>query len=340
MNEARNRPQERKGGFWAALFVTTALIPLGVEACRPEATVEGTELVTLEHGKEEAQSDVVVTLGDGSGLSRAYVRDAFAALGRIQRSFLSDRGRFESFLEELASLHLLARRAEAKLLTDDPFLRNRIDLARERILAAALIDAELERRSPIDEADLLHAYHEHLDSFQRSARVRFRQILVKRRDAASEVEARLRSGERFADLARRVSVHPSRERAGEMGWHEVNRLEPALAEGIAKLEPGERSSVVETPFGLHIVEVQERASPEPLAFEAVRDVVERGVRKTRRDQVSADLLEEIGAAGRIALNAELVDSLHAELVDSLGPEPVGVAPHGDHLSACFESSGE
>jgi len=264
---------------------------------------------------------LVVRFVDGSsGLTAEYVRDAIATLGPVQRAALANRAMFDAFLQDLASLHLLARQAEQGLPADDSILVQPLGLQRDRHLAAARIDAEVARRGPIPEADLHHFYDTHPEYFQGAAQVRIRQIVTHRRDVAEAAAARLEAGDPFESVARRYSIHPSAARGGEMGWHEEARLEPALREAVTTLVPGARSPVVESRFGYHIIEVEARRPAAAIPFERVRDRVERRLERERREVITRQLIEALRHQWQVTPQPEVADRLYHDL--SVAPEGV------------------
>lgn len=254
----------------------------------------------------------VVRFADRGGLFAGEVRAAVAALGPVPRAALAERPMFDAFLRDLATLHLLARQAEQELPPDDPILALPLGVQRDRLLAVARIDAEVARRGPIPEAELRRFYETHPEYFQKVARVRFRQIVADRRDRA-EAAARLAAGEPFDAVARRYSVHPSAARGGEMGWHEEGRLEPALRKVIATLAPGVASPVVESRFGCHIVEVEERRPTTPMPFASVRDRVARRLDRQRRQEVIQALIVALERDHPIVIQRDAADRLFREL---------------------------
>jgi hypothetical protein len=58
----------------------------------------------------------------------------------------------------------------------------------------------------------------------------------------------------FAALAREHSDGPSAQQGGDLGTFGRGRKAPAFEEAAWKLEPGEISDVVETPFGFHVIQ--------------------------------------------------------------------------------------
>ncbi len=106
---------------------------------------------------------------------------------------------------------------------------------------------------------------------RRPETVSFRQIIVApqaaeaaRRRAvalADSIAGELRRGADFATAARRFSADPgSRDQGGSLGWFRRGVMHPRFEAVAFSLRPGTVSDPVETPFGVHLVQV-ERAQP-------------------------------------------------------------------------------
>jgi parvulin-like peptidyl-prolyl isomerase len=92
-----------------------------------------------------------------------------------------------------------------------------------------------------------------------------RQILLYNSDAAAEALARLTAGEDFAALA--AEYDPLTK--GDLGWFPRGYLlDPALEEAAFSLQPGERSDIIETALGFHILQIIERDPARPLEQDA------------------------------------------------------------------------
>jgi peptidyl-prolyl cis-trans isomerase SurA len=103
---------------------------------------------------------------------------------------------------------------------------------------------------------------------------RARHILVKSSELVSETEARRRlaglreriaGGADFAELARLNSEDGTASRGGELGWIHPGDTVPEFERALDALKPGELSEPVRTPFGFHLIQVQERRTADPSA---------------------------------------------------------------------------
>jgi hypothetical protein len=80
---------------------------------------------------------------------------------------------------------------------------------------------------------------------------------------AEELRARAVAGEPFDELAREYSQDPgSAVRGGDLGFFGRGRMVQPFEDAAFALQPGEVSPVVESPFGYHIIVVDERRQQE------------------------------------------------------------------------------
>jgi len=129
------------------------------------------------------------------------------------------------------------------------------------------------------------AYDDHVaDRFTDVEQIRARHILLKaapdaaedakaqRRAEAEDLLKQVKGGADFATLATQKSEDAgSATKGGDLGFFSRGRMVPAFEAAAFALEPGQVSEVVETPFGYHIIKLEERKPGGVKPYEAVHD---------------------------------------------------------------------
>lgn len=83
------------------------------------------------------------------------------------------------------------------------------------------------------------------------------------RELAEQLRTRAAGGEDFAALATSFSQDPgSAAQGGDLGFFGRGRMVAPFEEAAFRLQPGQLSNVVESPFGYHIIRVEDRRQPE------------------------------------------------------------------------------
>ena len=139
---------------------------------------------------------------------------------------------------------------------------------------------------------------------KRPATVSFKQIVVAPRPTpaaratalarAESLLVQVRHGADFETLARRYSDDPStRDRGGDLGWFRRGMMVQSFDRVAFALRPGEISDVVETPFGFHIIKLDQAQPSEIKAFHIlitpVIDSTDLAQARLRADTVVAAL---------------------------------------------------
>jgi parvulin-like peptidyl-prolyl isomerase len=78
-------------------------------------------------------------------------------------------------------------------------------------------------------------------------------ILVKTEQEAKTVLERLNKGEKFANIAREISLCPSGKRGGDLGTFGRGKMVREFETAAFALNKGETSLAVKTKFGYHII---------------------------------------------------------------------------------------
>lgn len=87
--------------------------------------------------------------------------------------------------------------------------------------------------------------------------------IAKARSKAEDVLKRARAGEDFNALVKEYTEEPGgKQREGDLGWFSRGQMVKSFEDAAFALQPGQISDVVESPFGFHIIKVEERKTEE------------------------------------------------------------------------------
>ncbi len=84
-------------------------------------------------------------------------------------------------------------------------------------------------------------------------------ILVKDLKTANEIEAQLKKGANFADLAKKYSIDPgSKVKGGDLGWSDGSNYVPEFTAAIKTLQKGQYTTTpIKSQFGYHIIKLND-----------------------------------------------------------------------------------
>lgn len=145
-----------------------------------------------------------------------------------------------------------------------------------------------------DEAEVEKWYRQHLDLFDIPEQVKASHILFRvaqdadpavrqgKQKTAEKVLAEASSGTNFAQLARQHSEDPgTATRGGDLGFFPRGTMVAPFEQAAFALKPGETSGIVETPFGLHIIRVEQRIEARIKPPAEVAEEVKAGLREEK-----------------------------------------------------------
>ena len=128
-----------------------------------------------------------------------------------------------------------------------------------------------------------------------------RHILIRINEVVSEAEARrklenlrerLAHGGDFAELARLYSQDGSATKGGDLGWLNPGDTVPEFEKAMDALREGEVSTVVQSPFGMHLIQVLERRQRD-MSEERKRLDAKQALRERKLDDAFQDWLRQL-----------------------------------------------
>lgn len=120
---------------------------------------------------------------------------------------------------------------------------------KEEIIISKLFEKATKDVS-VKEEEIKKVYNDHI-----SPKVRASHILVKEKQDAEKILGELKKGADFAELAKKHSICPSKDKGGDLDYFGKADMVPEFSKVAFTLKPGEISDVVKTQHGYHIIKV-------------------------------------------------------------------------------------
>ena len=274
-----------RSGLWSILAAATLALTLA--GCNQKAGSE----------KPPEPGDAAVARVDGDTVWASDVKREAVAQGLIGEGEPLDVSSdlFRRVLDEVVDQRLLAAEALRMKLDKNPVAQQRLEAARQRILADMVVEGVVEKK--VTENAIRELYQEQLRLSRQSDEMKARQIVAPTQAQADEIKKLLAAGASFEALAMERSIDAAtRFSGGDFGGYFTLDLMP---EGyVAALKEAKAGDLV-GPFpvegGWALVRVEDKRQEAPITLEAARPQI---VRFLTYDEVR-ELLETLRGKARI-----------------------------------------
>jgi parvulin-like peptidyl-prolyl isomerase len=202
------------------------------------------------------------------------VKDVETKLGQIKSKFDSD----EEFYYAL----------EKEGMTVDQ-LRENIN---EQLLVRTLTRQEVTRSISVSPKEVDDYYKKHIDDYSEPEMVQIGQILVKKgkdaqaaRKKIEEALAKLKKGEAFEAVAKEYSEGPFAKEGGNLPFYAKGDLLTEIEQASFSLSVGEKSDIIESSLGFHIIVLKAKKEPHVRSLTEVWSEVEEVIYQKEIEQV-------------------------------------------------------
>jgi peptidyl-prolyl cis-trans isomerase C len=260
---------DAKRGAHVRFAAATGALALTLFASLPLRAEDANPVLVKVNGAEIRQSDVK--------LAEEELGPSLAQMDPATKK--------ENVLAFLIDMKIVAKAAEDKKIEDRPDFKARLAFTRNRLLMDNLLATE-GKAAATDEA-MKKVYDEAAKQIAGEQEVHARHILVETEDEAKAIEAELKKGTDFAELAKTKSKDPGAADGGDLGFFTKDQMVPEFSAVAFALEPGKISDPVKSQFGWHVIKVEEKRSRKAPDFEQVKPQIETYVtRKAQAEYVT------------------------------------------------------
>ncbi|HYH94425.1 peptidyl-prolyl cis-trans isomerase [Hyalangium sp.] len=179
----------------------------------------------------------------------------------------------------------------------------------QRLIIEKLFANHVYTRVAVTEEELRAYFAAHEADFQEPEQVHAAQLVVKGLDEAKRVQAQLRSGKKFADLARRYSLSADAKVGGDLGFFPRGQMPPAFDAVVFSMRPGQVSDVVSTEYGYHLFKVIAFKPGRKHDFAEARGQVEAKIVALKQAQAQEAFEKELREKAKIWVNEAALQAI-------------------------------
>jgi peptidyl-prolyl cis-trans isomerase C len=264
---------DAKCGAHVRFAAAASVLAIALFASLPLRAEDANPVLVKVNGAEIRQSDVA--------LAEEELGPSLAQMDPATKK--------ENVLAFLIDMKIVAKAAEDKKIEDRPDFKSRLAFARNRLLMDNLLAVE-GKAATTNEA-MKKVYDEAAKQIEGEQEVHARHILVETEDEAKAIEAELKKGADFAELAKKKSKDPGAADGGDLGFFTKDQMVPEFSTVAFALEPGKISDPVKSQFGWHIIKVEEKRNRKAPDFEQVKAQIETYVTRKAQAEYVAKLRE-------------------------------------------------
>jgi peptidyl-prolyl cis-trans isomerase C len=220
-------------------------------------------------------------------------------------------------LDYIVNIYALAAEAEKQGLDKTPDAEKLLAFTRNDLLARLLLDKMTKESPAPSEEDGKKYFEQNKAEFSTPESIKLHHVLVENEKEAKDVLARLKKGEKFAEIATQVSICPSKAKGGDLDWMPKGSLVPEIEEVAFKMKKGQIEGPVKSKFGYHILFLEDSKPAEEASFDQVKEyIIEQLKYQKQQEQY-----EKIADSLRKKMNVQI-------LLPIEDPKPVESAPVG------------
>jgi parvulin-like peptidyl-prolyl isomerase len=128
-----------------------------------------------------------------------------------------------------------------------------------------VLQREVFSKVAVEDNELRAYYEDHKEEFRMPSRFRIRELVLAKgatpgdqagaRKQLEAIQAELKAGKSFEELARQHSTSPSKATGGDLGWMNLGFLRASIEGAALKLKPEQVSEPIETDKDLYLIQL-------------------------------------------------------------------------------------
>ncbi len=227
------------------------------------------------------------------------VNDKVIPADRVQALIAEQKGRGapdspeleKAAKEELIRREVMFQEAVKKGFDKKADVQSQIALASQAIVLRAYMQ-DWVKNNPVPEAEIKQEYDK-VVAERGTKEYKARHILVKTEKEATDIIAKLKSGKKFADLAKASQDPGSKDKGGDLGWNAPATFVKPFSDAMTALEKGKYTmEPVKTEFGYHVISLEDVRDTKPPSLEEVKPQIEGHLQGKKVEAMLKDLRDK------------------------------------------------
>ncbi len=206
-------------------------------------------------------------------------------------------------LDVIITDRLLYKEALERGYTKKPEVTKAIEDIRRRLLFQEWYNQEVVNQATVSEKEKLTYYKRHEKDYITEEQVKAKEILVKDLPSAVALREKIISESlKFDSVAKEVSLAPTKDRGGELGWVK-RKTYPKEIEGVLfKLKPKEISQPVKGKDGYFLFLIEEKKEYQRRRYKDVASEIEARLRQEKMQKLLEEKLRTLKEKGAITFD--------------------------------------
>ncbi len=257
-------------------------------------------------GKKEGK--VLAEVNSGSITTGDFDRELKNLPEYLKAMADTPQGRKE-MLDTMVIRELILQQASKDGLDKSSEIEEKLQDLKKRLIVESFLKKKVEAESKVSDEDMKKFYEQNKDKFKTGEQIKASHILVKTEKEAKEIQAQLKAGGNFEELAKKSSVDSSSAKGGDLGWFGKGNMVPAFEKAALALKEGQISDVVKSDFGYHIIKLTGKRAAGIRPFDEVKEQIKGAILPTKQQEIFQKIKEELKKTAKITVKEDVLNGI-------------------------------
>ena len=274
-------------------------------------------------GKKEQKGQVIAEVNGVVITTEDFKKELEVLPPYLKQMAASPEGQKE-MLDSMVVRELVMQDAQKQGIDKSPEIAAKMEDMKKRVVVEAYLKKKVEEQVKLSDADLQKFYDQNKDKFKAGEQLRASHILVKTEKEAQDVLTQLKSGAKFEDLAKKVSVDPAGQKGGDLGWFGKGSMIPEFEKVAFSMKEGETSGIVKTKFGFHVIKLTGKRPAGLLPFAEVKEQLKAKLMPEKQQEVFKKVKEDLKKNAKLSVKEDALKAMGAQAAEAKTPPIEGI----------------